>query len=119
VGPISLAKRGTGRVHRSRLTRYDVEQIRKWAKGPGFGLTFAEQTRQLRAMAQYNTMAPESLKDVLNNDSWYDPNYDRGSPLSLPVMAQPSLVTWFLFLLMLCRTPALPTNHATKCAITQ
>jgi hypothetical protein len=116
-----LRKRVSGNsyAHNARLSLYDVQQIRKWAKGPGFGLTLAEQVRELQTMANYQSLAYATIRDVLANGSWFDPSYDRAQPSVLPTTATPSMITWLLFLLMLCRTAQPTTASVARSAISQ
>jgi hypothetical protein len=92
-----LTKRVTGRVKAGqRLSPWDVVQIRKWVRTEGYGLGVDHLVRALHVKPQYNSVAFETLRNVVNNDSWYDPAYDRTVPLHIPADASPSFLTWLL-----------------------
>jgi hypothetical protein len=110
---------GTCYAHNHRLTVWDVGQIRKWAVGPGFGLNLAEQVRELQAMATYATLGSATLHDVLTNASWFDPKYDRTAPSALPPTASPTMITWFLFFLLMLRTAERLAPEPVKTVISQ
>lgn len=75
---------------RQKLSKYDVQDIRTWARTEGFGLSAAEQATVLQAQFPgYAALSATTLKDVLRNQSWADPSYDRDVPL---VAANPAYV---------------------------
>lgn len=64
-----------GRYHgtkRRRLTWTDVREARAWATGDGGDLT---RMAQARALAHRYRVAPDTMRSVLVNESWYDPAY--------------------------------------------
>jgi hypothetical protein len=67
----------------AKLHRAEVDAIRRWARGAGFGLSVGDQVRVLRTDPSYAALAPETLRALLLNHSWPDLTYDRTSPLSV------------------------------------
>lgn len=63
-----------------RLTPADVSAIRRWASREGWGLS---RTEQSEALSGPYRVAPTTLADVLSNRSWFDPDYQPGSPDAL------------------------------------
>lgn len=85
---------GFGRGGRKKLTRYDVEELRRWARAEGFGATVAEQIAMLRNECPgFAHLADGTLRDILTNMSWYDPTFDREVPLpSEPARPEPMAI---------------------------
>jgi hypothetical protein len=67
------AHRNAGKLHREH-----VREIRRWAQREGWGLSVPEQARQLQRW--YPGVTQRALENVLINESWYDPTYDRERP---------------------------------------
>lgn len=57
----------------ARLTWSDVQAIRRWAGGEGWGLTRSAQAELLAA--RYSTVTSVTLYQVLSGSSWPDPSY--------------------------------------------
>lgn len=71
---------------RQKLSKYAVQDIRTWARTEGFGFSPAEQATMLQAQFPgYAALSATTLKDVLRNQSWADPSYDRDVPLVAPM----------------------------------
>jgi hypothetical protein len=103
----SLNQRVCGRVRHkgsARLTKQDVEEIRRWARAEGFLLGTWEQAR---VMAAAFGVSQATARDVIVNQSFYDPSYDRTVPLSEEfVRATAALAgrkAWLLWVLLLWR----------------
>lgn len=99
--------RGHGRIDRPRmakLTRAEVDSIRRWACTTGFGLTVTTQARLLAAM--YPGISPKTLAQILRNEAWHDPDFDRTRPVVLA--SDPHWILhcprWVLALVLLCQT---------------
>lgn len=76
-------RRRTGCHHNTnaaRLTLAQVQAIRAWAGGPGYGLGRTQQARALAAQPAYRHVSIYTLYDVLANASWHDPAYLPGEP---------------------------------------
>lgn len=96
---VSGQQRGVGK-----LTRFDVEEIRRFARAEGFALSAKEQVAALQESGF--AFAEPTLYDVLRNRSWYDPEYDHTSPLPTPSTGEAAsggFPVWWLVLLMLLR----------------
>ena len=105
--------RKSGRRVVKKLTRYDVEEMRRWVRTDGFGLGLREQARALHAC--YPDVSVRALYDVVINESWFDASYDRTVRLTVDADTPPSWLTcvltlspWMLTMLLLIvlrRTP--------------
>jgi hypothetical protein len=115
---ISLQRRKSGTAYNTRLSRWDTEQIRKWVCAEGFGMTIGDQIKHFRTKG-YPEIGECTLRDVILNNSWYDPNYDRTVPTHIPADASPSFLAWFLFVLMLWRAADVAAKPITHSAISQ
>jgi len=62
-----------------KLRREDVTEIRRWVRTEGYGLRIYEQVASLRA-TRYPDMSIDALYEVVTNQSWFDPDYDRTVP---------------------------------------
>lgn len=60
---------------RGLLTWSKVREARRWAGREGWGRSRAEQTKTLAV--RYGT-SYQTMRDVLVNQSWYDPAYKPG-----------------------------------------
>lgn len=105
---------GSLKYGRAKLTTYAVEDIRTWARTEGFGLSVMEQVSTLQALFPgYAALSPATLREVLRNESWFDPSYDRETPFLAPTdamvasnpvgasMLATRLQLWLVTLLML------------------
>lgn len=63
--------------HNRRLSRAQVNQARAWAIGEGWGLSRRDQARVL---APVLGVSLPTIKDVLDNQSWFDPAYHPDVP---------------------------------------
>jgi hypothetical protein len=80
-----------------RLNAWDVHQIRQWVRSEGFNLRMEDQI----APSKRSKPAGEAghAGDVVNGNSWRDPDYDRLVPLN-PEPAERVPGSWFLWLVM-------------------
>lgn len=84
----------------SRLTRYDVAEIRRWARTDGFGLGPTEQARRLQIECPgYADIPTRTLVSVLVGDTWPDPTYDRTTPLPGATPDAGAGVGWYTLLM--------------------
>lgn len=101
-----LGKLNTGRKPGfTRLTKWDVDHIRRWATTAGRNLPIVDQIEALRDQPNYATLGWCTLRDILANESWHDPNYarpsqdeDRGSAQPVQVVPSFGLLCILLFL---------------------
>ena len=64
-------------ANRCKLTWDVVRRIRRYATQEGYGLS---KVRQVDALVSQFAVSRETLINVLNNGSWYDPSYDPKVP---------------------------------------
>jgi len=83
---------------RAKLTWLQVADIRRWVRSDGFGLSVAEQVRALAQLPPYAELGANTLKDVIQNHTWYDPDYQ---PLEKMDGDEDSTLTRFLVWVML------------------
>jgi len=98
----SLARKHRG--GNTRLQKWDVAEIRRWARSEGFGLPVTEQIAHLQAV-DYPTLGTETLRNVLRNESWYDPTYRPDDPLLCdgPSWVRPGTLgaSWLVFFILM------------------
>lgn len=95
----SLRRRKTGTVNAARLTKWDVQEIRRWVRTEGYGLT---PKQQVTALCAEWPAAERTMWDVIRNTSWHDPSYDPTVPLFVPPAALAS--PWLLFFILWWRS---------------
>ncbi len=93
-----------GKNASAKLTQAEVAEIRRWAGSTGMGLGVTAQARVLAAM--YPGVSVETLRQILRNEAWHDPDYDRTRPVV--VASNPRWLLhcpqWLLALVLLCQT---------------
>jgi hypothetical protein len=83
-----------------KLSRFDVEDMRRWVRTEGFGLPIPTQVKWLRA--GYPHVSYTTIREILMNATWCDPTYDRDTRLpGAPVIPQFGLLASLLALLQL------------------
>jgi hypothetical protein len=94
--PPSIRRHCTGNHNAAtRFTKYDVAEIRRWARTDGFGLGPTEQARRLQIECPGYTHIPtRTLVSVLVGDTWPDPAYDRTTPLPEAVPTAERVAWW-------------------------
>lgn len=85
-----------GNKRQAKLDPWHVTAIRVWVRSEGLGLRVADQVRALEA--SYPQVKPETIRQLIMNLTWYDPDYDRTAPL--PVAPEAQQASWFLWLVM-------------------
>jgi hypothetical protein len=104
----SLRRQKTGlartNVGKRKLTRWEVAEIRRWARTAGFGIPLMTQVEQLRAEG-YQHLGVRTVQDVLTNQSWYDPTYTPGEPLLVPESQTGTAgASWLLVMLIVLQS---------------
>ena len=95
-----------------KLTRFDVEDMRRWARTEGFGLPVPTQVKWLRATWPH--VSYTTIREILTNATWCDPTYDRDTQLpGAPVVPQFGLLASFIALLQLL-FGEVPCSHSTE-----
>lgn len=97
-----FGKASSGHARRRKISREDVEDIRRWVRTDGWGLTPLQQARHLVA-TEYPYMHWATIRDCILNISWFDPTYDRLMPLNIPHNLPPEWLGWFLSLILMWR----------------
>ncbi len=64
-----------------RFTKYDVENMRQWARREGYGLSLHSQAKFLAAEWGCSVV---TTREILANETWYDATYDRTTRLIEP-----------------------------------
>ena len=85
----------------ARLSKWDVADIRRWARTDGYGLNPWQQADALQG--EFPTINRRTLYDVVTNGSWFDPAYDRMIPLNLATNLPPEWLGWMLSVILMWR----------------
>ncbi len=89
--PIVPPKYLLGKLRRHHVTRrftaYDVADMRRWAQREGHGLALQAQAKHLAAVW---SSSPNTMREILSNQTWYDAAYERttrltDTPTEIPV----------------------------------
>lgn len=98
----SLARQKTGTSYARKLALPEVRDMRRWARTDGFGLPIMLQAECLAA--QY-FIRRQTARDILANEAWHDPTFDRETPLPDALIHTVGWLTWVGYLhtvLLLC-----------------
>lgn len=91
-----LLRKTAAKRNHTKLSAWDVQQIREWVRSEGFGLDLREQLSALEALYP---VGRNTLRDVVTGESWADASYDRtvkmdGTPDAAPL--SPIFMMFFL-----------------------
>jgi hypothetical protein len=75
----SFGKPQNGKPRRGNQHRTDIDEIRLWARRFGYGLPLKDQVVLLQA-GRYSGMSCSALEQILMNQTWFDPKFDRMEP---------------------------------------
>jgi hypothetical protein len=106
----SFRRQTSGVTSRSKLSKWDVADIRRWVRTDGYGLSPTQQAEALHA--EFPLIKARTIYDVILNSSFYDPTYDPSIPLNLPTQLPPEYLGWFLSLLLMWRSLCFVTGGA-------
>jgi len=96
--------------HAKKLTKWDVEDMRRWARTEGLGLPVLAQAKWLHA--SWPHVSVRTLQEILKNETWIDLSYDREVPLpTAPSIPSFGLLSSLMALLqILCGEPCSPSR---------
>ena len=96
------------RPRRCKITRFDVEYVRRWVRKEGFGMNMDQQVRALQQ--EYPHLGYTTLYEVITNRSWYDATYDRTVALpDAPAVPAMGLLASLFCLIRLLLAPEVMT----------
>jgi hypothetical protein len=99
----------------TKLTRWDVADIRSWVRSEGYGLEVSD---QVKALQEHYPVNKQTLREVILNHTWTDLTYDRLVRLDVPCSTTKGggSLYWVLLLILLgglCGNAAVPARtHA-------